>query len=263
MRSLFAWLVVLVTLLVPAVLSEGIPLNPGSDVIELVTEGFDERLKTGDWLIEFYAPWCGHCKKLAPEYELVAEQFKGRVGFAAVDATKEKQLARIYDVSRYPTLKWMVNGRAIDHSGPLTAAALSKWVENRLEPAYAELDAGEDVSDALKASGDTKAKLCAGSGKRGSKVHQAFEVLAENFRGKLVFIWSEIEAEDAASIRFFKGQQDPETCGGPAEDDALAAATAAASGDEEAAAGNSGAGCSTGEEAIKWLETKLASTNEE
>jgi hypothetical protein len=57
MRSLFAWLVVLVTLLVPAVLSEGIPLNPGSDVIELVTEGFDERLKTGDWLIEFYAPW--------------------------------------------------------------------------------------------------------------------------------------------------------------------------------------------------------------
>lgn len=46
----------------------------------------------GLWLIEFFAPWCGHCKALAPEYDKVAKQFEGIVNIGAIDADAYKEL---------------------------------------------------------------------------------------------------------------------------------------------------------------------------
>ena len=49
----------------------------------------DEVYSSEDvWLIEFYAPWCGHCKKLTPEWEEAATTLKGKVKVAKVDATE-------------------------------------------------------------------------------------------------------------------------------------------------------------------------------
>merc|ERR1719230_802044 len=63
-------------------------------------------------MVEFFAPWCGHCKKLAPEYEETAKAFAGEagVGVYTVDATENSELAGKYDVSGYPTLKWFPPG---------------------------------------------------------------------------------------------------------------------------------------------------------
>lgn len=56
-------------------------------VIELTASNFKKEVLDSDslWMVEFYAPWCGHCKQLAPSYELAAKHLKGVVKVGAVN----------------------------------------------------------------------------------------------------------------------------------------------------------------------------------
>jgi protein disulfide-isomerase A6 len=60
------------------------------DVYVLTDANFEQTVYGSKdiWLVEFYAPWCGHCKALEPEWNASASQLKGKVKFGKVDATE-------------------------------------------------------------------------------------------------------------------------------------------------------------------------------
>ncbi|KAL2231285.1 protein disulfide-isomerase like 2-1 [Sesamum indicum] len=103
------------------------------DVVVLTEENFEKEVgKDRGALVEFYAPWCGHCKKLAPEYEKLGASFKKAksVLIGKVDCDEHKSLCSKYGVSGYPTIKWFPAGSVEPkkYDGARTAEALAAYV---------------------------------------------------------------------------------------------------------------------------------------
>jgi len=110
------------------------------EVLALTSKTFDEHLNTNKYtLVEFYAPWCGHCKKLAPEYEKAASLLKGKVPVVKIDATEEKDVASKYGVKGYPMLIWFDSGKNKEYDGGKTADAIVEWVTSMTGPAVKEI----------------------------------------------------------------------------------------------------------------------------
>ncbi|CEG37496.1 protein disulfide-isomerase domain [Plasmopara halstedii] len=91
---------------------------------EVLTEAtFDHLTSNGVWFIKFYAPWCGHCQKLAPVIEDLSESSKD-VNVAKVDCTKERSICERFSVGSYPTLKVVADGKSYDYNGRRDVASM-------------------------------------------------------------------------------------------------------------------------------------------
>jgi len=96
--------VFLVSALVFCVAGAGL-YPPNSNVIQLDKNSFHQVFDSPHtWLVEFYAPWCGHCKNLAPAWEAAATNLKGIVKVAAVNCDVDKELAGLFQIQGFPTI---------------------------------------------------------------------------------------------------------------------------------------------------------------
>lgn len=92
------------------------------DVVVLKERNFTTVIENNRYvMVEFYAPWCGHCQALAPEYAAAATELKGDgVVLAKVDATQENELSHEYDVQGFPTVYFFIDGVHKPYNGHRT-----------------------------------------------------------------------------------------------------------------------------------------------
>jgi len=114
-----------------------------SDVLVLTKDNFDQSIKEHELImVEFYAPWCGHCKALAPEYEKAATELKDTKAFLAkVDCTVESDICSSQGVQGYPTLKVFRDGHPSEFNKARKADAIVGYMQKQLLPALSDVTA--------------------------------------------------------------------------------------------------------------------------
>jgi len=115
-----------------------------SDVLDLKADTFESSVNPEPLiLVEFFAPWCGHCKALAPHYEEAATALKEKdIKIAKVDCVDQPELCQQHGVSGYPTLKVFRNGTPTDYTGPRKADGIISYMIKQSLPAVSEVTAG-------------------------------------------------------------------------------------------------------------------------
>lgn len=110
-----------------------------SQVLELTEETFQDAVEKDNeyLLVKFYAPWCGHCKALAPVFDEVAAKLKEKnitnVRLAKINAEEHSSLSAQFEVKGFPTLKFF-NGEmdeATEYTGGRTSDSMLKWISKR------------------------------------------------------------------------------------------------------------------------------------
>jgi len=134
--------------------SFSIELPEENNVLVLDDKTFAEAIKKHEkLLVEFYAPWCGHCKELAPQYEAAANRLRllpEPIYLAKVDATKNAELSKKYEIEGFPTIKYFKNGEPTEYNGGRDSKAIIEWMIKVTGPPVRGLTSPESVEGFAK-----------------------------------------------------------------------------------------------------------------
>lgn len=167
-----------------------------SDVLELTDDDFSTRVSEHETvLVMFYAPWCGHCKKLKPEYAKAAELIKYNdppVVLAKVDCTEAgKETCNKFSVTGYPTLKIFRNGEfSQEYNGPREAPGIVKYLKSQVGPSSKDLTSVSEFQDFI----DKDDVAVVGFFAKESDLKGSFLKLADKLREKVRFAHSSTKA---------------------------------------------------------------------
>ncbi|SHO81607.1 Thioredoxin [hydrothermal vent metagenome] len=82
--------------------------------IELTNENFEATIKEGVSLVDFWAPWCGPCRMIAPVIEELAEDFDGKANICKVNTDEQQEIAGKYGIRSIPTILFFKDGEMVD-----------------------------------------------------------------------------------------------------------------------------------------------------
>ncbi|XP_021759718.1 protein disulfide-isomerase-like [Chenopodium quinoa] len=189
------FLVSLLALFASIPASESTDSSASSDAKEFVLTldhtNFSETVAKHDFIVvEFYAPWCGHCKSLAPEYEKAASLLSSHdppIVLAKVDANEDsnKELASEYDVKGYPTLKIVRNGgkHIQEYKGPREAEGIVEYLKKQSGPASVEIKSADDATTLI----GEKVVIVGIFPELSGEEYKSFQALAEKLRSDYEF----------------------------------------------------------------------------
>ncbi len=131
--------------------SFSIDIKEEEGVLVLDDKNFDAALKQHQVImVEFYAPWCGHCKELAPHYAKAAQALRKDeppVFLAKVDATVSEALAKRFNVEGFPTIKLFTKGEPEEYNGGRTEDEIVQFIRKKSGPASRTLNSVKEVTD--------------------------------------------------------------------------------------------------------------------
>ncbi len=107
-------------------------LKAMKNIVELTETNFETEVvrATAPVIVDFYAPWCGPCKMIAPLIEQLADEYAGRLKFAKANVDETPQLASQFRIEGVPTLMLFRNGQSADQIvGFPGQRALKLWLE--------------------------------------------------------------------------------------------------------------------------------------
>ncbi|MBA0865497.1 hypothetical protein Goshw_012744 [Gossypium schwendimanii] len=126
-------------------------------VLELDESNFDLAISSLDYiLVDFYAPWCRHCKLLSPQLDEAAPVLAGLkepIVIAKVNADKFTRLASKHDVDAYPTLKLFMHGVSMEYYGPRKADSLVQYLKKFVSTDVSILISDSAISDFVEEAG--------------------------------------------------------------------------------------------------------------
>jgi len=103
--------------------------------VDLTQETLAKQIERNDIpvVVDFWAPWCGPCKMMAPAFAKTADNLRSKARFGKVNTEEQQALAAHYGIRSIPTLILFKQGREADRlSGALDAPRLRQWIESRL-----------------------------------------------------------------------------------------------------------------------------------
>ncbi|XP_072313078.1 protein disulfide-isomerase A6 [Eucyclogobius newberryi] len=169
--------------------------SSSDDVVELTPANFNREVLQSDglWLVEFYAPWCGHCKSLTPEWKKAATVLKGVVNVGAVDADQHKSLGGQYGIRGFPTIKVFGanKNKPEEYQGGRTSQAIVDSAINALKTLVKDRLSGKAGGSSYKQSGG------GGGSSGGGSAQDVVELTDDNF-DKLV-----LGGDDVWMVEFF------------------------------------------------------------